>query len=58
MSDLTKEEQKQDEMIFEGQILPEIQKSERKMFIFGNTFDLLLQHMVYNYDNFEIYPAL
>ena len=58
MSDLTKEEQKQDEIIFEGQILPEIQKNERKMFIFGNTFDLLLQHMVYQYDNFEIYPAL
>lgn len=39
-------------------MLPEIEKSERKMFIFGNTFDILLQHMVYKYDNFEMYPAL
>ena len=39
-------------------MIEETKKSERKMFIFANTFELLLTHMVLKMDVFEFYPAL
>ena len=39
-------------------MIPELKKSERKMFIFSNTFDLLHSFLIYRMDGFEIYPVL
>lgn len=39
-------------------MIAETAKSERKMFIFANTFELLLTHMVIKMDVFDFYPAL
>lgn len=39
-------------------MIVETKKSERKMFIFSNTFELLLTHMVTKTDVFGFYPAL
>ena len=39
-------------------MMVETKKSERKRFIFSNTFELLLTHMIDKTDVFGFYPAL
>jgi hypothetical protein len=58
LSSLDEEETKQAAREAQGHLILETQKSERKMFIFANTFELLLSHMVTNMTVFELYPAL
>ena len=58
LSTLDEEETKQATNEAQGHLILETQKSERKMFIFSNTFELLLTHMIHNMDVFEFYPAL
>jgi len=55
---LDEEESKQAQQEAVGNAIPETQKSERKMFIFSNTFELLLTNLIYKVDVFELYPAL
>ena len=58
LCNLDEEESKHAQREAEGNQIPETQKSERKMFIFSNTFELLLTHLIYKIDVFEMYPAL
>ena len=58
LSSLDEEEEKQAAREAAGHSIQEHQKSERKMFIFSNTFELLLTHMIYKMDVFDFYPAL
>ena len=44
MDDKEKEEAKKDQ---QGNLITEVQKSEKKMFIFANTFELLHQKLIY-----------
>jgi len=55
---LDEEETKQAQQEAKGDAIPETKKNERKMFIFANTFELLLTHMIYKVDVFDFYPAL
>ena len=58
LSTLDEEETKQASREAQGHMILETQKQERKMFIFSNTFELLLTHMIHRMDVFEFYPAL
>ena len=58
LTSLDEEETKQEEQQAAGNLLAETKKSERKMFIFSNTFELLLTHLINKTDVFGFYPAL
>ena len=55
---MNEEEKGQVEGELRGDLIPELKKQERKMFIFANTFELLHSYLIYRMDGFEIYPVL
>jgi hypothetical protein len=55
MDEKEKEEEKKEMM---GDMVKEVSKSEKKMFIFSNTFELLHTKLVNEMNTFEVYPIL
>ena len=55
MNEEEKEEQKKD---IQGNLIGELQKDERKMFIFANTFEFLHTKLITEMTTFEVYPIL
>ncbi len=48
----------QEEEKHQGQLMGEMQKDERKMFIFANTFELMHTRLMQELNSYEIYPVL
>lgn len=55
MNEEEKEEEKKD---MQGNLINEVHKNERKMFIFANTFELLHSKLIHELNTYDIYPVL
>mmetsp|Transcript_10499 Transcript_10499/g.10558 ORF Transcript_10499/g.10558 Transcript_10499/m.10558 type:complete len:101 (-) Transcript_10499:6-308(-) len=56
--DMDQKEMEESKKDSEGYLINEAQKSEKKMFIFANTFELMHQRLIGYMNAFEIYPVL
>lgn len=51
------EEKKGDASSVSGNAVNEVNKEERKMFIFANTFEIMLEKLISEMNTYEIYPV-
>lgn len=55
--DMNEEEKEEEKKDLQGNLINELQKNERKMFIFANTFELLHSKLINELNAYDIYPV-